>query len=261
MGNELNLFIVATFLFYLGSLTGWVIELFFRRFLSKNNPERKWINPGFCVGPYVPLYGFGLVILCSMTFLQAEVLPHTWVGVIIMIAMMTFAMTLIEYIAGSGLLKLANMRLWDYTKEWGNLQGIICPKFTAIWGAASAGYIFIVHPIIIDEIEWLAGHLTFSFVVGFFFGVFVLDVAYSTNLMSKIKSYAKEEDIVVKVEHLKANINHKIAEEEQKGNFIFALKDGRYLKENLAEAMDNVVNVIEEKKPRKLRKKDKKTAE
>lgn len=38
-------------------------ELLYRRFLSGANPERKWINPGFCVGPYVPLYGSGLCIL------------------------------------------------------------------------------------------------------------------------------------------------------------------------------------------------------
>ena len=44
-------------------MLGWVLELLFRRFLSGNNPERKWINPGFMVGPYVPLYGSGLCIL------------------------------------------------------------------------------------------------------------------------------------------------------------------------------------------------------
>ncbi|MGN0035225.1 MAG: hypothetical protein ACI364_05820 [Coriobacteriales bacterium] len=34
------------------------MELFFRRFISSNNPQRKWINPGFLAGPYLPLYGF-----------------------------------------------------------------------------------------------------------------------------------------------------------------------------------------------------------
>ena len=31
------------------TVAGWVLELFFRRFISGNNPERKWINPGFMV--------------------------------------------------------------------------------------------------------------------------------------------------------------------------------------------------------------------
>jgi len=34
---------------------GWVLELLFRRFFSGTNPEHRWINPGFCVGPYLPL--------------------------------------------------------------------------------------------------------------------------------------------------------------------------------------------------------------
>ncbi|MBR0031622.1 MAG: hypothetical protein IJP61_04990, partial [Treponema sp.] len=49
--------LVLTFLFFAGSIIGWGIELFWRRFFSKNNPEKKWINPGFLTGPYLPLYG------------------------------------------------------------------------------------------------------------------------------------------------------------------------------------------------------------
>ena len=32
------------FLFFAGSVSGWVLELLFRRFLSSANPERRWIN-------------------------------------------------------------------------------------------------------------------------------------------------------------------------------------------------------------------------
>ena len=59
----MNMFLTLAYLFFIGSTLGWVAELLYRRFLSGANPERKWINPGFCVGPYVPLYGFGLCIL------------------------------------------------------------------------------------------------------------------------------------------------------------------------------------------------------
>lgn len=56
----MNLFLELSFIFFMGSMAGWVLEVLFRRFFSKANPERKWINPGFCTGPYVPLYGLGL---------------------------------------------------------------------------------------------------------------------------------------------------------------------------------------------------------
>lgn len=48
----MNLFLKLAYLFFIGSVLGWVLELFYRRFISGANPERKWINPGFCVGPY-----------------------------------------------------------------------------------------------------------------------------------------------------------------------------------------------------------------
>ena len=56
----MNIFLTLAFLFFIGATLGWVLELLFRRFFSSANPERKWINPGFCVGPYLPLYGCGL---------------------------------------------------------------------------------------------------------------------------------------------------------------------------------------------------------
>jgi uncharacterized membrane protein len=36
-------------------------------------------------------------------------------------------LTLLEYIAGLFLLKVANIRLWDYSMMWGNVNGLICP--------------------------------------------------------------------------------------------------------------------------------------
>ena len=59
----MNLFLTLAYLFFIGSTLGWVAELLYRRFLSGANPERKWINPGFCTGPYLPIYGFGLCTL------------------------------------------------------------------------------------------------------------------------------------------------------------------------------------------------------
>lgn len=48
----MNFFLAMAFLFFVGSILGWGIELVFRRIV-----HHKWINPGFCIGPYVPIYG------------------------------------------------------------------------------------------------------------------------------------------------------------------------------------------------------------
>ena len=201
----MNTFLKLAFLFYIGSSLGWVLELFFRRFISGNNPERKWINPGFMVGPYVPLYGMGLCILYLVSRLSErwQIADPVW-NHILMLLLMAAAMTAIEYIAGIMTLKVMHTRLWDYSKRWGNIDGLICPLFSAIWALMGAVYYFLVDPYILRALDWLSRNLAFSFVIGAFFGVFAIDFVYSTQLMVKIRNFAREKNVVVRYEELKA---------------------------------------------------------
>ncbi len=64
--------LILAFLFFIGCILGWGIELLFRRFFSKNNPERKWINPGFLTGPWLPIYGIGLIGMYSISELLGQ---------------------------------------------------------------------------------------------------------------------------------------------------------------------------------------------
>ena len=65
--SRFQVFLIIAYLFFFGSFAGWVLELFFRRYFSKANPERKWLNPGFLFGPCVPLYGFGTLALYGLS--------------------------------------------------------------------------------------------------------------------------------------------------------------------------------------------------
>ena len=155
----MNFFLCLAYLFFIGSTFGWVLELFFRKFFSGTNPEHKWINPGFCVGPYVPLYGFGLCILFLLALLGEHWNVHTAGGRIALFAAMALSMTVIEYIAGIVSLKVLHVRLWDYSRRWGNIQGLICPLFSFFWAVISAVYYFCVHPYILDALRWLSENL------------------------------------------------------------------------------------------------------
>ena len=73
----MKFFLSLAFLFFIGSTLGWALELFFRRFIS----SKKWINPGFLTGPYLPIYGFGLCALyliskVDMRFIQNLILQE-----------------------------------------------------------------------------------------------------------------------------------------------------------------------------------------
>lgn len=195
---ELTLFLIIAFLFAVGAIAGWCIEVIFRKFFSKANPERRWLNPGFCLGPYLPLYGCGLVALFFLSYFGDMVgYGETWVSKIVLFFIMALIMTVIELIAGLLSVYVFKVRLWDYRNQWGNFKGIICPKFTFLWAVLSAAYYFLVQPNILSSLKWLSTHLTFSFAVGLFYGVFIIDVIISSGTAVKLRKYAKEKDIVV----------------------------------------------------------------
>lgn len=243
----MNLFLTLAFLFFIGSVFGWVVELLFRRFISTANPERKWINPGFCTGPYIPLYGTGLCIM----FLIASVENATWVSSlfrqkIFLFIFMAVCMTGIEYIAGLFILKTAHVRLWDYSDRWGNIQGIICPLFSLIWAVLGAVYYFLIHPHILGALDWLARNLAFSFVIGMFFGIFIIDFANSVQLVARLKEFAKENDVIIKYENLKAHIRSVQDAAAQKHHFFRSFRSEQSVTQHLRDRLKQVQDQMKE---------------
>ncbi|HOO78833.1 MAG TPA: putative ABC transporter permease [Lachnospiraceae bacterium] len=234
----MNGLVILLFLFFIGSFVGWGIELLFRKWFGAHNPEHRWINPGFLTGPYLPLYGFGLITLYSLASIPVKGLDFAHTGgqigtKLIMFAFMAGAMTVLEYIAGVIFIKWMHVQLWDYSKEWGNLQGIICPRFSFFWALLGAAYYFLVHPYILNSLNWLSRNLTFCLVIGFFYGVFAIDVTYSFQLVSKIRKFAIEKNIIVKYEELKSDIRRVSDEKKEKIRFMFAFRPEVPLREHL----------------------------
>ena len=241
----MNLALVLAYLFFIGSVLGWVLELFFRKFFSGSNPEHKWINPGFCVGPYLPLYGSGLCILYLLAMAgTVNGLEESNVGRALLFVGMAVSMTLIEYIAGLISVKIFKVRLWDYSKCWGNIQGLICPLFSFFWAVLGAVYYFFVHPHILNALAWLSRNLAFSFVIGFFFGVFTIDVVYSANIVARLKRFADENGVIVRYEDLKAQIRSARERASQRVYFFLAFQTDRPLAEHLLEARQTLLEEI-----------------
>ena len=232
--------LVFAFLFFIGSCLGWGIEVIFRKFFSHSNPQHKWINPGFLTGPYLPLYGFGLWGMYFVSYLTKVALTGIKaLDTVIILVIMAVVMTVIEYIAGIIFIKGMKVKLWDYSHERGNIQGIICPKFTFAWGLLGCFYYFVVNPYVIDWVVWLSHHLTFSFFIGMFFGVFIIDVCYSMKLGTSIRKFAEEKRIVVKYEELKDYMRMQREEFEEKKRFIFAFRTERSLRADLEDFIES----------------------
>lgn len=230
----MKVFLVLTFLFFVGSLIGWGLEVFWRRFFSKNNPERKWINPGFLNGPYLPLYGLSLCTLFSLTFIDVNFVSERWLQDTILFIFMALCITLMEYIAGLIFIKGMHIKLWDYSKNRFNIQGIICLQYTFYWYILSAVYYFLIHPRILEWLYWFTGHLAFCFVIGFFYGVFTIDICYTFKISTKIREFAQEKKLEIHYEKLKDQLRRQMELAQEKRSFLFPLKSkSSSIKENL----------------------------
>lgn len=235
----MSIFLTLAYLFFCGSVFGWILELLFRNLTQRR--KKKWINPGFCTGPYLPIYGFGLCILYLLASLEDKhFIPNPLWNKVVLIFTMAAGMTLIEYLAGLLLLKSSKVRLWDYSDLPGNIQGIICPQFSLVWAMFSALYDFLIHPHIISALEWLSRNLAFSFFIGMFFGIFLIDFVHSGHLIVKIKRFAEENRVILKYEGIKAHIQSAQEKASQRYHFFFPFHSQRPLSEYLKEIVLNL---------------------
>ena len=221
----MNHYLQFVFIFYMGCTSGWLLELFFRRIVHGH-----WINPGFLIGPYLPIYGFGLSTLTVIYLLFKD----SNLNPVIIILLMGVFMTIIEFIGGL-IGEKNNVKLWDYSNEWGNYRGIICPKFSVIWTAIGALYYYILVPYVMHGLDWFSKNLTFSYTLGLFTGFIIIDFFYSGKLYLKIREYAKDNDIIVKYEQFKMHIKESQTKRKEKYSFLNPFKQTKSLKEYLTE--------------------------
>lgn len=238
----MSIFLTLAYLFFIGSIFGWCLELLFRNLTQKRD---KIVNPGFCTGPYLPIYGFGLCVLYLLASLEQYSLISSpfWNKAVLFLAMAA-GMTLIEYVM---CLKYLKVRLWDYSNLWGNVQGIICPIFSLAWAVLGAMYYFLIHPYILDGLRWLSQNLAFSFFIGMFFGIFIIDVAHSAQLVVKLKAFAEDNDVIVKYEALKAHIRATREKSSEKYRFFHPFHGERPLGEYLKEMQESLEQRIRRK--------------
>lgn len=210
--------LILAFLFFVGSLIGWGLEFLFRNLISHKGPKLGFvINPGFCRGPYLPIYGVGLSVMFVISYFLT---PDKGVAPVWLIVIgIGVCMSAIEFVGGWLLLRFLNMRLWDYRDRKGNIKGFICPQFSLIWMILGAIYYVIVHPLALDGLFWLSHNLAFSFIIGLFFGFFIIDLFISNRDAAIIKEFGNDNEVIIRYDELKAIVQKKRIENLKKASF------------------------------------------
>lgn len=200
--------VIISTLFVIGSLIGWIIELFFRRFVS----QKKWMNPGFLTGPYLPIYGFGVLVLYAISNIPLGI-TNQIADIIVRILIIGVGMTVVEFIAGLIFIKGLKVKLWDYSDRKGNIMGIICPSFSLIWLVVGSLYYILLNPFLVEGISWISENLIYTYFVGMVMGAMAVDFAYSIHLATKLKEY--KEIANLRFEDFKKELKNRIKQLHQ----------------------------------------------
>lgn len=120
---------------------GWVWES-----LLVSCERRRWVNRGFLFGPWIPIYGFGaVIILCSTE-------PFRTSALLVFFSGMTSSTTL-EYVTGWAMEKIFQVRYWDYSERRFNINGYVCLRASLTWGVFSVLLVDAVEPPLVRLIS------------------------------------------------------------------------------------------------------------
>lgn len=175
-------------LFIIYSMMGWMMEVM----ISLVN-LKKFVNRGFLVGPYCPIYGFGAILI---TFLLHKYLEDPFTLFIMAILLCG----VLEYLTSYGMEKIFHLRWWDYSKKKFNINGRVCLDTIIPFGLLGMMIMYITNPFFLDKFTLLSPNVL-SMIAYVTFGIFAID-----NIVSLITIFGiKKTTAVVSKENREDN--------------------------------------------------------
>lgn len=160
------------------------MESFFVMIRSK---DKKFVDRGFLIGPYCPIYGCGaLAMIFYMTQYKDNVLTVFILSLVIC--------SVLEYITSWVMEVLFKTRWWDYSDHKFNLNGRICGLNSLLFGLCGILVVYIINPILISILNKIPIKILCS--VSFFvLVIFMADFIFSLNVINKFKKTLTSVDL------------------------------------------------------------------
>lgn len=166
-------------LFIIYAFLGWVMECTLG--LIEN---RKFVNRGFLIGPYCPIYGVGVV---SVTLLLSRFADN----LILLFILSTILCGLLEYFTGYIMEKIFNARWWDYTNKKFNINGRICLENLIAFGVISILIICFANPWIFDKLYMIPRNIL-HYLAGGLVIIYLIDTCISFKVILNFKDVTKQ---------------------------------------------------------------------
>ena len=192
-------------LYFMYCVLGYVIEC---GYCSLKN--RKIIfNRGFLIGPYLPIYGNGAMII--IIFLKKYLSD-----LLVFFVMSCVTTTFLEYITSYLMEKIFKARWWDYSERKLNINGRVCLENTLLFGIGSVFIMYLINPYFESILLSLSKNILITFSLIFLF-TYIVDTTFSLLLVYKISktSVFIKKDVSDQINNkihnlLKKNFNLKI---------------------------------------------------
>ena len=167
------------FLFFIYSILGWTMEI-----INNLIREKKFVNRGFLIGPYCPIYGCGGILITVFLSKYSEY-P---------VALFCIALVLcgvLEYLTSFLMEKIFKARWWDYSKRKFNINGRVCLENIIPFGILSCVIIYIANPFFLNILEHIPENLSkvLLIILG---GIFIIDFIISLTIIYGLRTTVKE---------------------------------------------------------------------
>lgn len=130
-------------LFLTYSFLGWTMEV-----IGKLIQYKRFINRGFLIGPYCPIYGTGALLI---TFLLKR---YTNDPITLFIMAILVCGTL-EYLTSYFMEKIYHARWWDYSQRKFNINGRVCLNTIIPFGLLGMFIMYVSNPFLLEKINAL----------------------------------------------------------------------------------------------------------
>ena len=161
-------------LFITYSIAGWIMEV-----TCKSIEAKKFINRGFLIGPYCPIYGCGAVAITILLHRYT----NDW---IVLFFMSMIACGILEYATSYVMEKLFHARWWDYSRRKYNINGRICLETLIPFGILGLLIMYVTNPFILKYLTRLPQN-NLNIIAGVLFTIFMLDSIISLKVVSNVR--------------------------------------------------------------------------
>ena len=129
-------------MYFIGSFLGYLIETFLKTLVFHS------MNNGILYGPWIPLYGIGIVISILVTKKIFKMKIKNILKFIISFIIIFIIITIIEETSGLLIEYFFHTYFWKYDKLFLNIGHYISIEMSIIWGIVSLLFICYLKPIL-----------------------------------------------------------------------------------------------------------------